>query len=48
MRLGKALATGYAEETPQDTNAEPDVPELEVIDVERELTPEPVGVPAAR
>lgn len=50
MRLGKALATGIAEETPR-TEAEP-----EMTDEQRESAaqrtadepPEPVEVPAAR
>ncbi|MEV1021675.1 hypothetical protein [Streptomyces sp. NPDC050264] len=50
MRLGKALATGIAEEAPQDTEVR------EVTPPERELSaevsvdelPEPVEVPAVR
>ncbi|WP_018533325.1 MULTISPECIES: hypothetical protein [unclassified Streptomyces] len=48
MRLGKALATGIAEEAPRDVVVEP-----EITDEKRELpaedaAPEPVEVPAAR
>ncbi|MFD7297215.1 hypothetical protein ACFV9W_28325 [Streptomyces sp. NPDC059897] len=51
MRLGKALATGIAEEAPQDTER-PEVAEREPEStpeaVVREAAPEPAEVPAAR
>ncbi|MCQ4207310.1 hypothetical protein [Streptomyces longispororuber] len=50
MRLGKALATGIAEEAPRDT-AQPEAtaPERELtLDDAVDATPEPVEVPAAR
>ncbi|MGY0487268.1 hypothetical protein [Streptomyces sp. WG-D5] len=51
MRLGKALATGIAEEAPQDT-ARPEVDEpsqeLTTEAAARDAAPEPAEVPAAR
>ncbi|MFZ3571284.1 hypothetical protein ACOKM5_30595 [Streptomyces sp. BH097] len=51
MRLGKALATGIAEEAPRDTER-PEVDdkaeELAAETVAREAAPEPAEVPAAR
>ncbi|WP_181139824.1 hypothetical protein [Streptomyces sp. Ru71] len=45
MKLGKALATGVAEEEPQSIRAEEPEPAQEITDVEVSL---PEEVPAAR
>ncbi|MFI0236865.1 hypothetical protein [Streptomyces sp. NPDC016845] len=46
MRLGKALATGIAEEAPQETEAART--DREPVDAVVEPLPEPVEAPAVR
>ncbi|MGD6751228.1 hypothetical protein [Streptomyces sp. BH105] len=51
MRLGKALATGIAEEAPRETErpeVDDQAKELAAGAVAREAVPEPAEVPAAR
>ncbi|MBO1335284.1 hypothetical protein [Streptomyces sp. VRA16 Mangrove soil] len=48
MKLGKALATGIAEEAPRDVAAEPGITEETAESTAEAVAPEPVEVPAAR
>ncbi|MEU2557834.1 hypothetical protein ABZ626_00580 [Streptomyces longispororuber] len=48
MRLGKALATGVAEEEPRDTAAADDITPERVLETEESESRAPLEVPVGR